>query len=117
MMRILIAFIVLINTFFMSSFVIAKSGPSIPISKISATEAINIAKSYFYNQENRAINTDHYKIADYILISVSYTNYFNGAYEKEWAWKIKFVHPIQNDHSVVYKVTNDKQLIFLYATE
>jgi len=50
-------------------------------------------------------------------MSADYTNYFNETYEKEWAWEIKFIHPVQNDHSVVYKITNDKQIIFLYASE
>jgi len=53
----------------------------------------------------------------YILISAIYTNYFQEKYESEWAWRIDFTHPAQNDHSVAYKVTNQKQAIFLYATE
>jgi len=52
-----------------------------------------------------------------ILISAIYTNYFQEKYQNEWAWRIDFTHPVQNDHSVVYKVTNQKQVIFLYATE
>ena len=96
---------------------LAKSGSQIPEPGISLTEAVNLASDYFYNRETRIIDGEEFKKTDYILSQAVYTNYFREAYEKEWAWKITFVHPGQNDHSVVYKVTADKQVNFLYGSE
>jgi len=94
----------------------AKSGPPIPVPRLSISEAVDIAQQYFYNKEARIADRDYFKISDYILISAEYTNRFEESKEKEWAWKIIFIHPVQNDHSVVYKVTDDKQIIFLYGS-
>ena len=93
------------------------AGPPIPIPKISINEACSIAMNYFYSKENRFIDPKYFKGKDYILISANYTNHFNDKFEKIWAWKIVFVHPVQNDHSVAYKITDDKKVVFLYATE
>lgn len=95
----------------------AKAGPPIPVPAISMSEAIDIAVEYFYNKEIGVIDGDYFKVEDYILISSQYTNYINEEYQKEWAWVITFIHPVQNDHSVVYKVTNNKEIILLYASE
>lgn len=95
----------------------AKSGPSIPTPKLSITEAISVANKYFYNKETRLKDSDSFKKSEYIIISAEYANYFKETRQKEWAWKITFIHPVQTDHSVVYKVTDDKQVIFLYASE
>lgn len=96
---------------------IADAGPPIPVPEISLTEAVELTKDYFVSKETRNIDGKDFKKNEYILISAIYSNYFQEKYEKEWAWRIKFTHPVQNDHSVVYKVTNQKQVIFIYATE
>jgi len=109
--------ILILSILFLFGNGLAKSGSPIPVPKVSISEAIDIATKYFYNKETRVIDGDCFKVKDYILISAQYTNYFNEKYEKEWAWKIEFVHPVQNDHSLLYKVRNNKEIIFLYATE
>ena len=113
----ILTFILILFSLFLFGNALAKSASPIPVPKVSISEAVEIAKEYFYNKETRVIDGDYFKVKDYILISAQYTNYFNEKYEKEWAWKIKFVHPVQNDHSLLYKVRNNKEIIFLYATE
>lgn len=93
------------------------AGPPIPVPEISLTGAVESARDYFVVKETRNIDGEDFKKDEYILISAGYTNYFQEKYEKEWAWRIEFIHPVQNDHSVVYKVTNQQRVIFLYATE
>ena len=98
-MRRIIITILISGILFISENAFAKAGPPIPTPNVSISEAINIAKAYFYKEENRVIDGDYFKVEDYILISAQYTNYFHGKYQKEWTWIIEFVHPIQNDHS------------------
>ena len=88
-MKNILSISVILSMGFISCNAFADAEPPNPVSEISLTEAVE---------------------------SASYTNYFQERYEKESAWRIEFTHPVQNDHSVVYKVTNQKQLIFLYAT-
>jgi hypothetical protein len=105
----------LVLVFFTTVF--AKSGPPIPIPQVSITEAITLAQDYFSNEEKRIVDVELFKRKDYLLYSVRYTSNFNGELDKEWAWEVKFIHPLQNDHSVAYKVTNDRKIILLYASE
>lgn len=97
--------------------VAAKAGPEIPVPHVTAREAIELAENYFYSSETRNIDRNVIKNKEYILICAIYTNTFNKGEEKEWGWKITFIHPQYNDHSVDYKVTNDRKLVFLRATE
>lgn len=91
--------------------IFGKAGPEIPLPVISASEAIDLASNYFYGGKTKRPDQDYFKIEDYILISVKYTNNFNEEKQTEWAWEIKFVHPVQNDHSLTYKITNDGKVI------
>jgi len=95
----------------------AKSGPPIPVPKLSIEEAVSLASEYFYTKETRIRGQEYFKKSDYILISAEYTNRLKDKAGHEWAWKIKFVHPEQNDHSVVYKVTDEGEVIYLYGSE
>ncbi|MBP7216381.1 MAG: hypothetical protein KBA46_03745 [Candidatus Omnitrophica bacterium] len=95
---------------------LGKSGNPIPASRISIIEAITIAQAHF-SEETRLIDQDYVKKSEYVLVCAEYTNRFNEDIEPVWAWKIRFVHPIYNDHSLVYKVTNDRQVIFIAASE
>jgi len=90
----------------------SKSGAPIPVPKVKITEAIELATSYFLDKETRAIDTKEFKKSEYIITLVQYTGGRGG-----WAWKIRFVHPIANDHSVEYKVTGGKEVVFLGASE
>ena len=112
-----VTLIVLLFILLTWSNVFAKSSPPIPVPEISISEAIDIAEEYFYNKETRVVDSDYFKVENYILISAQYTNYIDEEYQEDWYWIIKFIHPIQNDHSVVYKVTNDKEIILLYVSE
>ena len=101
----------------LTSFGFAKSGKRIPIPKITMNEACNMATDYLNNKETNLIDSNIFKAMDYILTTAKYTNYINNKIEKSWSWVITFIHPEQNDHSVVYKITDDKEVVFLYATE
>ena len=103
--------------FFAPANLFAKAGPAIPAPKLSIIEAASIASEYFYHKETRVRGEDYFKKADYILISAVYTNRFKETPEEEWGWKIMFIHPVQNDHSVVYKVADNREVIFLYGSE
>ena len=97
--------------------VFAKAGLEMPTPKISATEAITLASNYFYDGKTEVIDGNDFKIEEYILISAEYTNDFNSENQKEWAWKIIFVHPLANDHTITYKITNDKNITEIYISE
>lgn len=90
----------------------SKSGAPIPVPKVNITEAIDLATKYFLNKESRAIDTKEFKKSEYIITLVQYTRGFGG-----WAWKIRFVHPVANDHSVEYRVAGDRKVVFLGASE
>ncbi len=94
-----------------------KAGPPIPVPKVSVTEAIELATKHFLNKESRVIDAGTFKKSEYILTLAQYTSRFGGKRQKTWAWKIRFVHPVANDHSVEYKVTGDRKVIFLQASE
>lgn len=109
---------ILVFLLIIPSGIFAKSGPPIPVPKLSISEAASLASSYFYNQETRVRDQEYFKKSEYIIVAIEYTNDFTQTPEdKEWAWKIMFIHPAQNDHHIVYKVTNDKQVVFLYGSE
>jgi len=108
---------VLLTLLIVPVYAFAKSGPAIPAPKLSISEAASVAGKYFYEKETRAYDSSFFKKSEYIIVSAEYTNYFGGKHQPEWAWKIRFIHPVQNDHSVTYKVTNDRQVIFLNASE
>ena len=90
----------------------SKSGAPIPVPKVKITDAIELATSYFLNKETRAIDTGEFKKSEYIITLVQYTRGSGG-----WAWKIRFVHPVANDHSVEYRVTGDRKVIFVGGSE
>ena len=95
----------------------SKSGSPIPVPKVTVTEAIELATKYFLEKETRAVDTKDFKKSEYTLTLAQYTSRFGGKRQKTWAWKIRFVHPVANDHSVEYKVTGDRKVIFLGASE
>lgn len=95
----------------------SKAGPPIPVPDVKAAEAIELANKHFLEKETRAVDTEVFDKSDYILVLARYTNLFDGKRGKTWAWQIRFVHPVQNDHAVEYKVTGDRKVIFLSASE
>ncbi len=108
--------IIFLCLFIIPVVILAKSGPPIPVPKLSISEAIDMAGRYLCDSEYRLKDTDLFPKSEYIIISAEYTNYSNQEYQKDWFWKIKFVHPVQNDHSIIYKVTNDKKVVFISAS-
>ena len=111
------AIIALLCLLIIPAAILAKSGAAIPIPRVQISEAIDIAGKYFYGSESRIKDADYFPKSEYVIISAEYSNYFYQIRQKDWAWKIKFVHPAQNDHSVIYKVTNDRKVIFIGASE
>ncbi len=92
----------------------AKKGAEIPVPVISATKAIALASEYFNSNKTQVIDGQFYKKNEYILISISYTDNFE---DNKWAWKIIFIHPIQNDHSVTVKIVDEKNITLSEVTE
>ncbi len=111
----------------------AEPGPPMLKPNISLSEASQLAKDYF------SANTkedEYFKIEDYFVISGEY-KYFGDIYKRTegwladgsnnkeylekvndyWAWEIRIIHPIANDISITYKITNSKQVIELGRTE
>lgn len=95
----------------------SKSGSPIPLPKVKVTEAIELATKHFLDKETRVFDTKEFKKSEYILTLAQYTSSFGGKRGKTWAWKIRFVHPVANDHSVEYKVTGDRKVVFLGGSE
>jgi len=93
----------------------AKKGPQIPNPKISAAEAILLATTYFKSDKIKVADDHSFQKDEYILISLRYTDNFKDS--KDWAWKIVFIHPKQNDHSVTFKVTDRKNIKLMGITE
>jgi len=96
---------------------LSNAGPPIPVPQISIVEACTVAMDYFYVKETHLIDPEQVRAQEYIIFSANYTNQFPDNPENEWAWKIVFVHPVHNDHSVAYKITIDKKIILLHTTE
>lgn len=125
---------ILILLFFISIItnVFAEAGPPIPNPEVSLSEASQIAFEYFKKNE---IENEYFMIDDYFVISGEY-KYFGDIYKSldgwlsdstnnekylekvkdYWAWEIKIIHPVANDISVTYKITNSKQVIELERT-
>ncbi len=112
-----LAIAVLLAVLFSTGASWSKAGSPIPVPKVTATAAIKLATRHFLDKETRAVDTGDYKKSEYILTLAQYTNRFGEKSQKTWAWKIRFVHPVANDHSVEYKVTSDRKVIFLQASE
>ncbi|MFC1743530.1 hypothetical protein ACFL35_05995 [Candidatus Riflebacteria bacterium] len=108
---------VILMLVFATTFTIAKSGSPIPVPRISIIEAISLATGYFRSGKTKLIDPEYAKIEEYILISAQYTKRFDNNLTNNWAWKIRFVHPVINDHSVTYKVTDDRKIVEISVTE
>lgn len=108
----------LIMSAILSNNIFAEPTPfPIPKPKVTIAEAIELATNYFQKAQTRTIDTAQIKKEDFILVSAQYTNYFDNQFQSEWAWYIKFRHPVANDISVTYKVTNDKKIVEIQITE
>lgn len=97
--------------------VLADAGAPIPEPKISISAAVDLAAKHLRSGKTKVVDPKLAKIDEYIVISAKYTNNFKGKKETKWNWKVMFVHPVINDHTVTYKVTGDKKVIALKVTE
>ncbi|MEI8348903.1 MAG: hypothetical protein WCI77_02020 [Candidatus Omnitrophota bacterium] len=88
------------------------AGDPLPIPNISATEAINLANQYF----KVLLSDSKIKAEDCILLSAEWTNHYRDSYYEEWSWIVRFVHPIHNDVSWTFKVTNTRKVITIEHT-
>jgi hypothetical protein len=91
----------------------SKAGAPIPVPEVKIAEAIELATKYFLDKETRVFDAKEFKKSEYIITLVQYTRGF----KKAWAWKIRFVHPVANDHSVEYRVTADRKVVYLGGSE
>ncbi|MDP2910886.1 MAG: hypothetical protein Q8N76_00895 [Candidatus Omnitrophota bacterium] len=86
----------------------------------SMIKAAQIAQDFFYTDfpdGEKAAENDGLHVRDFILIKADYINRFEDKEFSEYAWVFTFVHPIHNDHSFTFKVTNDGKISFLSRTE
>ena len=97
--------------------VFADAGPPIPIPQITLKKAVELAEKNFYEKWKNVIDGDYFQIEDYIIQKIEYTKYFREEERNEWAWYIRFVHPVANDHSVTYKITNSGEVYEQEFTE
>ncbi|MBN1522775.1 MAG: hypothetical protein JW928_09620 [Candidatus Aureabacteria bacterium] len=94
--------------------VYSAKGPEIPISNVTLEEAIEIAKDAFEEYKTKKNNEAFY--SPFIITKVIYTDYFEEHPKSEWAWYVKFVHPIQNDCTYTFKITDDKKVVLFQET-
>jgi len=95
--------------------VFAEAGPPIPKPSISLSEASKLVMDYF---RAHTIDDGYFKIEDYFVTSGEYKSFEDiDTKLEDWAWEIKIIHPVANDISATYKITNSKQIIELEATE
>jgi len=95
----------------LANHVYGEAGPAIPKPKISIQQAIELSQEYFYREWREIFSKADENIEDYIIKSIQWTNQFNDEYKEEWAWKIIFVHPINNSHKATYKIKNNGEVI------
>lgn len=88
----------------------AKSGPPIPVPKITISEAVDLVTRRIGSGEVKFIDPEVAKPSEYIVTSAEYTTRFDDQKETDWAWKVRIVHPVHNDHSIVFRVANDEVL-------
>ena len=92
---------------------LANPGPPIPVPPIAAQQAITVAEQAF-----QQLPTPPEDPAGFFVQSVEYTDQgANGASTGEWAWRVTFIHPIRNDHSVVFRVGPDGRAVVVGGTE
>ena len=103
-----IPIILFLTIFSMSAF--SKAGAPIPEPLISYTEAYKLAHTALLtNTQN--IDPVNWPAEEYILGNMSYQK-LNDL----WVWKITFIHPIANDHSVSYYVNQMGKVIHHAST-
>jgi hypothetical protein len=112
-----LAIITALAVLFSVAAVWSKAGPAIPLPQVKVAEAIELATKYFLDKETRVFDIKEFKKSEYILTLAQYTRSFGEKRGNTWAWKIRFVHPVANDHSVEYKVTGDRKVVYLGGSE
>ena len=122
-----IAFVLILTC----SHAFAEAGPPIPVPKVSIDRALELSRAAL--KEDFA-DSDAFKSKDMIVLSVLYKNYakeseyyddyakmkekaFLEKYRAQWAWEIVFVHPVANDISYTYKVSQDGKVQLVEQTE
>jgi len=91
--------------------VFAKSGPEIPKPAFEIEQAISLARKELLKGKG-PVDAGLAKPQDYLIVNVEYKKTNNL-----WRWEILFVHPIYNDHTVLYAVEMDKGVHLVSATE
>jgi len=95
----------------------AGSKPPIPVPQVSIAEAVDLATKHLRSGKAPVIDAELAKPEEYIVTSAEYTCRFKDTKETGYAWKIHFVHPVHNDHSIIYRVTSDKKVLVIGGSE
>jgi len=83
----------------------SKPGPEVPLPKLSHQEAFEIAHAHLQSEKYIHDKT-HFLAKEYILMSLQYVKN-----QGSWVWQIRFAHPVANDHSVTFKVSQAGKVI------
>ena len=98
----------------------SKAGPKIPTPQHTASEAIEIVEAVFrksFPDGRRFAEGPGLMIKDFFVQSAVYASSFDEISFGEWSWLIKFVHPVHNDNSFVFRLKNNGEVILLRQTE
>ena len=104
-----------IGTLLCSSHSFAISGPEIPKPDIKIEQAVALARAALV-LDDKIPNWDFAQKKDFILMRADYTDRVDGIRSESWAWEIVFIHPKANDHTIIYKVTNQGVVIHVGYT-
>lgn len=113
----ILAVVFILMIFFLPFSAFAEAGPPIEIPSVSAVEAIALAQKALLSIKEPTDPSYKIRHKDFILTDLKYTDYWEDKFQKDWAWYVTFRHPIANDCSVTYKITNDRKVIEERVTE
>ena len=100
--------------------VMADVGLPIPEPAHSLTQAVQIVDAHFrknFPDGKRFTESKDFKIKDFFVTKVQYTQVFDEKKLKEWAWAITFQHPIQNDNSFTFQLSRKGEVLLLQQTQ
>jgi hypothetical protein len=89
----------------------------IPVPKVTISEAVDLVTKRLRSGEVKFIDAEVAKPSEYIVMSAEYTTRFDDKKETGWVWKVRIVHPVHNDHSIIFRVTNDEKVTAIGGSE
>lgn len=94
----------------------SKPGPKIPKPKIGIEKALKIAKKLVLEEE-KAVDIESFPLEEYFIFSAEYTKKFKAELYSEKSWFISFVHPVANDHIIVYRIVDSETFELVGVTQ